>query len=44
MPTPAGPNQTAKPASLAKGDVPKPDSPPPATKDGINSMYGSAKG
>lgn len=41
---PVGPDQTPKPASLAKGEVPKPDAPPPATKEGINSMYGPAKG
>lgn len=44
MPHPTGPDQTAKPASLAKGEVPKPEAPPPPTREGINSLYGPAKG
>jgi hypothetical protein len=39
-----GPNQTPKPASLSKGEVPSPSPCPPATKDGINSLTSSTKG
>lgn len=44
MPHPAGPNQVPKPASLSRGEVPKPDAPPPPTREGINSLHGPAKG
>lgn len=35
---PAGPDQQAKPATLAKGTVPEGKAPPPATKEGIESV------
>jgi hypothetical protein len=44
MPKSVGPSQTAKPGSLGKGEVPSPAPPPPATREGIDSLYAPTKG